>query len=608
MAYNFNNPLHGPTLGDIEAEEAKKNLVQNFDDINRNIVPGNTSLSAPNDDFAGITRNTLYEDAIRSAVVDPGLNYMDYQQTRLGPVTAQGYSGKTFSAPTFAAGGMRVPTSLINKNVSAAIEQRRQDKLAGLKLDYEIQQIKDPILNNIFIDNQFEYYDQLAQSVADERFDGDISKARKYLNTEQKTLEKAGMKWSTYRTAFDQSFDNYLKYQSGPKGPGQTRFGEETKKLMQEYEQTILNSEDFDPKDIDKYSQFLRKFNERTSIAEAAQSAAEADLQGIYSPEEIETLLRTNDYDITATRKVIRDDFRERLAPAMLELYGGDLEDYTPEQQKLFVDAMEMYFEKQVLDNIKTTGKFNAAARIKIAKETAKYSPKTQDMDATNPDAYTRTPYNQTAFKTGSTTEEGDPDYYNVSTYNVVTLPDAETKEIQISTQGSAEKGYVAWNKQTGEPYITKGNEYFKPRNTFVMYVADEDIKVGDNMVYEKGQPVDKEVVFQNNPNAIFTNKIRKRRYVEGITTNKRLKDPDYPEDGAVTDYNTVIVPYEMIGADMQTAYPALPSVVNSFGTEEGQIKGVIKVSEYNRAKNTNYTYLQMKNNPLLQDYVIQNE
>lgn len=599
----ISNKITAPSYEEIQAEAAKKAVAGNMDQLPRTPVIGNTGYSSPGD-VDILAQNALYEQAVKSSMVDPGINYMDYQQMETGPVTASGYSGKTFSAPTFAAGGVRVPVSIINKNIDAAIERKRRDDLAGLKVDYEIQEIKDPIRNAIFVENQFKYYDDMTQSIADEKFDGDLTKARRYLNQEQNMLKRAGMQWTSLQRAFDSTFEIYMNYQLSPKGPAQTVFGEDMKALMNRFENEILNTENFDPKNIGQYSDFLREINQRTSVQEAAKATMEfiksSEGGGLYTAEQIELLYSNNDYDVMATRKAVRKDFRENLAPTLLQLYGGDLEDYTPKQQEIFIDAIEMMVEQEVVDNIKAIGKYNAAARIQVENNKPKTTGST-DWDATNPNAYTRSPYSETAFNTGGETP------YNVGTYNQITLPDKETKDIQISTQGG--DGNIAWNKETGQPYKTKGNVNFEPRNTYLMYVADEDI--GDdgagNPVYKKGQPIDKQELAEKGMALSAKNKVRIRRYVEGISYEKRKKELSTSDEYATVPITT-LVPYEMIEADMKTAYPALQQVIDSYNEKEGQVAQVITVSGYNKQYNSNYTYGQMVRNPLLKNYIILNE
>lgn len=570
----------GQDLNTSVVEAAKQKVLQNIPGNGSQRGVGNTALASPIDGQPGMNdllRETAYEDAIRASISDPGVNYLDYKALESdSPITQQGYSGKTFSMPTIAAGGVVVPFNILEKKQRAYREQEKRDMLDSIRLDYQVQEIKDVASNKIFIDKQLEYYNNLAKNIADQNFDGNIGRAYKYLNQEKNALAISGMKWKNLKNAFDSAYDNYVKLKSDPASLGTSAYSRKTKNMMAGFEE-ILDGENFNPDMVQQYSDFLRNFNRRSTINEITLDAAK-NVKDVYRVQ-VEQLIKTGDYDLDAVRKII--DLDDDALEVIFQQYGGSDEDYTKEEKQLFKDAFKYNFEREVISDVRAVGKENIGAILLKNKLAADRENKKYD--------YPESKFVVTEYGTDSE-DYGSP--VGLRGVNAVTLPSDKKLQIGIPIKGDSGLAYAV-SKTTGQPVSTKKNVDFEPRNTAIYYVLNKDLyktdpntgKQTDEVLIKAGMPIttDKEELcyfIQDSPGI----EINRVRFVEGTISKK---EPDAADKGT----DSVLVPYKWIEGDMRANYPNLSEKISSADQfeKENPVRTVAGYNAFQKNKDPNF-------------------
>lgn len=578
--------------------QAKLNIIENISPSEP--TPGNTKLAYSKDKQPGLSdliRNTTYEDAIRQSIADPNISYLDYKALESdSPITQQGYSGKTFSAPTIAAGGVVFPYNIIEKRERARAEEEKTQALEQLSMDYEIQEVKDIASNKIFINKQKEYYDGLAQGIADEKFDGNVGKAYQYLNKEKNTLAIAGLKWKNFKQGFDVAYENYLKLKADPASLGTSAYSKKTKEEMAKFEGLLDGN--IDPNQIGELSKFINNFNKRATINEISTAAA-VKFKDVYETE-IKNVMNQPDYNIDAVIKSL--DISDAKLENAFKLYGGDDINYTKEEKELFMESFRNNFEREIITELRSNQKFNpnealfkakATAAVKEAEEAATYSVEKGGVveyqnNVTNEDGTTKTPN-------------------NLRVNNVVNLP-STTKKIQVSLQKDPNTNLQAIDKETGDFITTTKDQYFEPNSTYVAFVSDKDIYKPDpntrkptkEVMFKAGQPITAD---QEQLCALLSEvdqtKLTRVRYVQGMMTN------DSPEPDERTSM-TVIAPYSQVAGRVKTAYPLLDKMVKEADSKNTD-PVILNVNEFNNsdnAKATGVTYTKAQLQKLFPQYI----
>ncbi len=241
--------------------------------------------------------------------------------TQQSPVTQQGFSGSTFSMPTYAAEGLRVPFHILSKRSDARRKQQEQEAMEQVQFDTEITQLSDEIRNDLFLDKRHDAFIGKLDEIQGALGPGTSrSQASKYM-TENGIDRLMTSQWNNLASLYNKTFQSYIKVASDTDALGRSRYDPATKRLAGEFKAFIDNLDNFNPDNIDAYAEFYNKFNESVSISDLAAQAA-GRIKNV-SPENLDEAL-----DI------------------MWRTYGDP--DFTSEQERLFKENVRYYYENKL--------------------------------------------------------------------------------------------------------------------------------------------------------------------------------------------------------------------------------------------------------------------
>ena len=241
--------------------------------------------------------------------------------TQRSPVTQAGYTGETFTMPTYAGESVTFPFHILSKRSQARRQQQEQQKIEELQFNEEMVQLSDEIRNEIFQNKRLGSFQDKITEIQD-ALGGSYSRAWKYMK-DRGIDRQMTSQWNNLASLYNKTYENYLKVVSDTDALGRSKYDNETKQLAAMFGDFISNIDDFDPEKLEEYAQFHNKFNESVSISDLAKKAA-MDMVGVdpNNPEEIEE----------ATEIIWRS-------------YGDP--DFTSEQEKLFRDSLKYYWKNE---------------------------------------------------------------------------------------------------------------------------------------------------------------------------------------------------------------------------------------------------------------------
>jgi len=319
----------GPKIG--EGGTTNEDLLTNLD--RKSAVSPVADNAAPINEFDAFMEN-INRAAPASGIIDKSDIF-----TQKSPVTQQGYSGQTFSMPTYAPEGFVFPFHILSKNAKARRDQEAEEAKSQASFEYDLAQISDEIHNGIFVDKQAQFYANMLDKYTNDL--GSISKAKKYIK-DNNLVKIASAKWKNLEGVYNKTFESYTKVLEDTDAMGQSKYDPATKKLAQEFGAFISDLDNFDPDKLDEYSKFYNKLNQRASISELAQ-AASARLENV-PPE-----------GMAEAVEIVASDY-----------LGSNV---TPEQSQLFKESLMYFGNKLGADLLKSREKAASDARLQQIKD-----------------------------------------------------------------------------------------------------------------------------------------------------------------------------------------------------------------------------------------------
>ena len=161
--------------------------------------------------------------------------------TQRSPITQQGYSGQTFSMPTFAAEGLTFPFHILSKRAQERRDNEAEAEKEKLAFDYDIAEISDNVRNAIFIDKQKQHYDDLLEKLSNDPEIGGRQQALKYMK-DNNIIKLAGAKWRNLQGLYDKTFQSYVKVMSDTDALGRAKYDPKTRAMAEAFKKAAHTS------------------------------------------------------------------------------------------------------------------------------------------------------------------------------------------------------------------------------------------------------------------------------------------------------------------------------------------------------------------------------
>ena len=470
----------------------------------------------------------------------------------LPPINVGTYSGKTFSAPIFATGGMLMNFGAIRKAQDAKIAADNERKKKSALLKYDVYEVTDALQNEVLINKQAEAYDKIVEKVMAER-GVPMTEAKRYLNEEgNDIIKKEGREWKNFSGMLKDTNADYLKVlEDETKPPSQRIYSDETLELAKQYTEFIANPDNFDYDDLPKFAGFYGQFKESIALSEWATGVT-ADFK-VQKKDEITELGTFAGENVYGVKRAYVEEMYGR--DKIIAVYGDPR--WSEERKNM---AYELFLNNLDRDEEILNLRSNQSLADYKAKLLAKRKIEGTEEIETVPGVAKEkeTSVGKVKSKTKETMGEEDETVWKpIKKEDVVEL--GQNKKIQISLYG-------AIDKSSGEKILETKDVYLYPMDSGFQYTVKKQIGEGVNRI-DEGEFINKETKEGLiNVGLAKEGDFNRTRYVEGtIETIEPL--------GSDKATVSIFIEHDKIREVIEKTYPGTNKLIQSSGVKKEEPK-----------------------------------